>query len=184
MKQDKNTVIVHDLMFQKYIDKQEISRRVRELGLELNALYVGKTPVVLGVLNGAMIFMSDLIRTLDFSLECRFLRTSSYSGTMSLGVLKVENPEVLDLKGRDVIIVEDIVDSGFTMNGILQLLSAHEPASVRVVTFLHKPEASKVEVTVDFTCFSIPDRFVVGYGLDYNGLGRNFPDLYQLAESQ
>jgi hypoxanthine phosphoribosyltransferase len=172
-------VQIRDLRFRKMISAEEIGARVHALAEELNARFKGKEVVVVSVLNGAFMFTADLIRALDFDVECRFLRIQSYHGTKSTGVLKVENPEILQLTEKHVLVVEDIVDSGRTMQFICSSLEAHGAATVTVATFLHKPDAMEVPAPVDYAGFIIDKEFVVGYGLDYHGMGRQLPDLYQ-----
>lgn len=174
-----SAVQIGDLRFRKMITADEIAVRVRAMAKELNFRFAGKEVVVLSVLNGAFMFTADLIRALEFDVECRFLRIQSYHGTRSTGVLKVDNPEILQLKGRHVLVVEDIVDSGRTMQFICSSLSDHGAETVTVATFLHKPDALEVPAQVDYVGFVIGNEFVVGYGLDYHGRGRQLPDLYQ-----
>jgi hypoxanthine phosphoribosyltransferase len=172
-------VQIGDLLFRKMISAEAIADRVHAMAKELNTRFTGKEVVVLSVLNGAFMFTADLIRSLEFDVECRFLRIQSYHGTRSTGVIKVENPEILQLKGKHVLVVEDIVDSGKTMQFICSSLLDNGAASVTVASFLHKPDAMEVPAQVDYSGFIIGNEFVVGYGLDYHGLGRQLPDLYQ-----
>lgn len=174
---------IHDLQFEKFLDAKEIENRVQEMGQQLTERFRNKKIVSVGILNGAFIFMADLLRHCDLEIECRFLRVKSYEGTSSTGKLTVENPEQLEVHNRDVLIIEDIVDSGLTIYQLLKLLKEKQPASITIASFLHKPSAIVHSVEIDFVGFTIPDEFVVGYGLDYDGLGRNLPDLYKIIKS-
>jgi hypoxanthine phosphoribosyltransferase len=174
---------IHDLQFEKFKDAQEIENRVKEMGQLITERFKNKKIVSVGILNGAFVFMADLLRSCDLEIECRFLRVKSYEGTSSSGKLTIENPELLAVQNRDVLIIEDIVDSGLTMNQLVKLLKENQPASITIASFLHKPSATAHPVEIDFVGFIIPDDFVVGYGLDYDGLGRNLPDLYKIIKS-
>lgn len=171
--------------FRVYLDAATIRKRVKELGREIAKAYEGKTPILIGVLNGAFIFISDLMRHIDIECEVDFLKLSSY------GAEKVSSGEVTELKkidakieGRHVLVVEDIVDTGLSMEFMLTRLRAMNPASLATVTLLHKPEATRVDVDLDYVGFSIPNLFVLGYGLDYGQLGRNLAHLYVLDEEE
>lgn len=185
MKPNKpDTVIqLHQLRFHSYLSATDIQERVRQIGAELAEQLRGETPLYLVMLKGAFVFASDLIRATGLNGEVDFVRTSSYVGTVSSRRIKLLLPPDPELvRDRHVILIEDIVDSGYTMQHFLPELRKLRPASVTLVTLLHKPEATKVPVEIDYVGFSIPDKFVVGYGLDYNGLGRQLPAIYQLVE--
>jgi hypoxanthine phosphoribosyltransferase len=173
-------VKLHDLKFEPFIKHEQILARVQELGAELSARYTGGCPLFVSILNGSFVFTADLMRAYSGQAEVSFVRLSSYEGTTTKG--EVHQVMGLDkqITGRDVILVEDIVDTGSTLLYFLEELAKHNPASVVVVTLLIKPDALRFDIPVDYTGFSISDRFVVGYGLDYDGLGRNLPDIYQL----
>ncbi len=172
---------IQDKSFKPYIPESRILARINELGKTIDQDYEYKNPLLISVLNGAFIFAADLIRATTIQPEITFIRVASYEQLQLTG--KVQ--EVLGLKedisGREVILVEDIVDTGETLHHLLQMLETLGPKSVKIVTLLHKPEAQVKSRTPDYVGFEIPPKFVVGYGLDYNGLGRELRDLYQLA---
>ena len=176
---------LHQLRFHTYISAADIQARVNEIGQALKSELAGERPVFLCMLKGAFIFAADLIRAAQLDAEVDFVRTSSYQGTKSTREVKLLlAPDAELVKGRHIVLVEDIVDSGYTMQAFLPILKDLDPASVTLVTLLHKPEATKVPVEIDHVGFSIPDKLVVGYGLDYDGLGRQLPEIYQLVEAQ
>lgn len=173
---------MHDKQFVPYLSESEIAARVAELGAELSEAYKRKRPLLLGVLNGAFIFAADLFRRLDIEAEICFVKLASYEGTSSRGQVATTIGLTEDLKGRHVIVVEDIIDTGRTLSYFLPQLQEQGAASVMLVTLLSKPDARKVPLEADYTGFVIPDKFVVGYGLDYDGLGRNLPGIFALAD--
>ncbi len=175
-------VQLRDLLFVLLFSEAQVSARVRELGAALAQRYADKQPLFISVLSGAFVFAADLIRAFPASCEVSFVRLTSYSGTRSTGVVQTVMGIDASLEGRHVIVVEDIVDTGRTLHFFLQYLEEQRPASLCTVAFLRKPTATVFPVAVDFVGFDIPDRFVVGYGLDYNGLGRNLPGVYQRIE--
>lgn len=171
------------LTFIPYIESERIRERVAELGSEITSRFEGKNPLLICVLNGAAPFALDLFRSIDTDAEIAFIRLKSYEGMESSGKVK----EVLGLtdsiKGRDVIIVEDIIDTGRTMHKLMADLGEMEPASLSVATLLFKPEALKCpEVKPDYVGFEIPVKFIIGYGLDIDGLARNLRDIYVLKD--
>ena len=172
---------LHDLFFEPFISADRIRDRVREMGQELKQQYQGRNPVFLAILNGAFVFAADLVRACDFDCEVTFVKLSSYEGLQSSGQINELIGLEMDIRGRPVLIIEDIVDSGRTLASFIPRLQNLGPASIEIVSFLFKPEALESELDIYLTGFEIPNRFVVGYGLDYNGLGRNLPDIYQLA---
>ena len=165
------------------VTKEKIAARVREIGRQITRDYAGKEPVLVGILKGSFVFFADLAREIDLPLTVDFMAISSYgSATKTSGVVRVLKDLDNDIQNKDVIIVEDIVDSGVTLNYLRNMLGHRGPASIRIVTLLDKPEGRTVpDLTVDYSCFDIPDQFVVGYGLDYDQKYRNLPDIGVLA---
>ena len=176
-------VKVRDKFFRLYLQKEKIDKIVNGLAARIDQDYSGKTPLILGILNGAFIFASDLVRKLHIPCEISFVKYSSYHGLESSEEINRLIGLNEGIRGRDVIIVEDIVDTGFTMAQLLTDLKNHEPASLRIASFCFKTEAFRENFSIDYCGLEIPKLFVVGYGLDYDGAGRNFPDIYQLDES-
>ena len=175
---------LHGLPFRPFLTEEKIRDRVTQLGETLSDRLAGQHVTFVVMLKGAYIFAADLMRASGLAGEVCFVRTSSYSGTESEGEVKLLlAPEPELIRGRDVVLVEDIVDSGLTMQSFLPRLDQLGAKSVTLVTLLHKPEAQRVPVSIDLIGFSIPTKFVVGYGLDYDGLGRQLPAIYQLDES-
>jgi len=177
----KKTINVHDLTFEPFIESLEIARRVEEMGRQITGKYQGQRPLFLSVLNGAFVFAADLLRAIDLECELAFVRLASYEGTGSSGKIRTVLGLDIPIKGRPVIVVEDIVDSGRTLHHFMGYLQKMEPTSIALASLLFKPDALKFPVKIDYPGFEIPDKFVVGYGLDYDGLGRNLKDIYQLA---
>ncbi len=175
-----DTIKLKDKEFVVMIQAEEIQSRVKAIANEINLQYKGKQPLFLGVLNGAFLFMADLFKNINLLCEISFIRVASYSGTSSTGEVKNLIGLKEDIAGRHVIVVEDIVDTGDTMKYLLDELKKQNPASVKLATILFKPAALKQDVKPDYVGFEIPPAFVVGYGLDYDGLGRNFNDIYVL----
>ncbi len=173
---------IHDKQFKPFLSEQEIHARIAELADTLNKDYAGKRPLFIAILNGSFIFAADLFKSISIEAEICFIKLASYKGTSSSGQVITAIGLDVDLINRDVIILEDIVDTGKTLNEFLPKLHHQQPASLKIVALLHKPEAAVFPIKIDYTGFSIPNRFVVGYGLDYDGLGRNIREIYQLAE--
>ena len=177
-----DTVKIKDKSFRVSIPEAEIKERVKALAEQMSKDLEGKDPLFLGVLNGSFIFAADLMREMTIPCEISFVKLASYQGTTSTG--KVQ--EVLgineNLSGRTVVIVEDIVESGQTMKQMIESLGTRNPESVRICTLFFKPEKLKEELNLDYVAFSIPDDFIVGYGLDYDGLGRELKDVYTIVE--
>ena len=157
------------------ISAEEIQRKVAEMGKRISADYAGREPVFVGVLKGCFIFMSDLMRNVDINCTMDFMAVSSYSGTSTTGAVKINKDLSEDIEGRDVIIVEDILDSGITLSYLKGYLLNRKPASIKIATLMDKPARRRADVYADYSCFEVPDAFVVGYGLDYNEKYRNLP---------
>ncbi len=174
-------ITILDKTFAPFISRTRIENRISELSAQINDDYEGRCPLFVVVLNGAFLFASELIKNVPLSCEITFVRLSSYAQTESTG--KVREIIGLDEKiaGRDIIIIEDIVDTGLTMAQLLVQIKDLSPGSVAIATLLHKPDALKTPIQLKYVGFEIENRFVVGYGLDYDGLGRNLDTLYVLA---
>lgn len=171
---------VGDLKFIKYLDATVIEDKVQDIADSIREDFHEKHPMFLVVMNGAFIYAADLIRKLDFPCELNFVRIKSYHGTESTGKIDIYMPPNIDLKNRHLIIVEDIIDTGNTMAAFIPELMTYHPSSVSLTSILVKPEAHMHNIVTDYPGFMIPNKFVVGYGLDYDGMGRNLKDLYQL----
>jgi hypoxanthine phosphoribosyltransferase len=164
------------------IPAEDLTARVGDLGRQIRADYAGRTPMLVGVLKGAVVFLADLMRAIDAPCECDFIALSSYgASTRSSGIVELTKDLSVPIEGRDVLIVEDIVDTGRTLAYLLRNLETRQPATLRVCTLLDKAARREVPVTLDYVGFQIPDEFVVGYGLDFAGLYRNLPYLGVLA---
>lgn len=173
---------IKDLAFAKFLQEAEILRRVEEMAGRISEDYKGESPLILSVLNGSFIFASDLIRKLTIEPRISFVKHSSYNGGLSAGQLKTIIGLQESVFQQDILIVEDIVDSGQTIARVTEEISALGPNSVEVVSLLRKQKSSAPVKTPKYVGFEIPDRFVVGYGLDYQGLGRQLSDIYQVAD--
>lgn len=171
---------LHDKTFQPYITEQEIQEKVKALAAQLDQEYAGKKPLFIAILNGSFMFAADLFKYLNIEAEICFIKLASYKGTKSSGHVITAIGLDTDVTGRDVIILEDIIDTGKTMSEFLPQLQNQQPKSIKIAVLLHKPEATVYPVPVDYCCFTIPNRFVLGYGLDYDGYGRNIKEIYQL----
>ncbi len=177
-----NEVQLHDVSFVPFISAQQIEQVVVELALRIDADYKGLNPILLVVLNGAFVFAADLVRKMTIPLQLDFIRLSSYDGTASTGQMKEHFFWKSSLKDQHVIIVEDIVDTGHTLHHLLNKINAEHAASVEVACLLKKPEAYQYPTPLKYAGISIPNKFVVGYGLDYNGLGRDLDAIYGKKE--
>ena len=172
-------ISIHQRDFEVYLEAAKIQARVTELGQELNEKYKGKSPLFMGILNGAFIFTADLVRHFQGECEVHFVRVRSYAGMSSTGSVQIKLGPELPVQGRHVIVIEDIVDSGETLSVFLPMLAAQRPASLEVCSLLYKSAALKYPAAKPkYFGFEIPNNFVVGYGLDYDNLGRNLPDIY------
>lgn len=175
-------VQLHDLEFEPFISEDEITRSIEELSEKLNKEYKGKTPVFLGILNGAFLVASELIKRFKGDCEVAFVKLGSYEGTSTLGTVETLMGLNIPLKGRHVIVVEDIVDTGNTLEAIYKILKDAEVADFKTATLFFKPEAYKKKYSIEYIGMEIPNDFIVGYGLDYNGLGRNLTQVYKLKK--
>lgn len=171
---------IKDKEFIAYISEEMLTQRVRDMGIKISLDFQGQFPLLVGVLNGSFMFLADLAKSISIPIEISFIKISSYQGTTSTGKVKDMSGLDVDLKGRPVIIVEDIVDTGLSMSFLCEKIKKLEPKSISVATLLTKPDALQHPVKVDYVGFEIPNKFVVGYGLDYDGYGRNLPAIYQL----
>lgn len=173
---------IKDKIFKPYISHDKIAKRVAELGEQISRDYKNRSPFFLGILNGAFIFAADLMKSVTIECEISFVKLASYSGTSSTGNLIELIGLEQDLRGKPVIIVEDIVDSGNTLNRFLPVLQSHQPTDIKICSLLFKPYALRHPLTIDYCGFEIPNDFIVGYGLDYDGFGRNLRDIYQIVD--
>jgi hypoxanthine phosphoribosyltransferase len=176
------SVTLADKEFVPYLSEEKVNQKVQEMAKQISKDYAGKNPVILGVLNGAFMFLADLSKNLEMESQITFIRLASYSGTETTGkVVELYGLE-FDIENRHVIVVEDIIDTGLTMQALKKLLESKKPASVKLAVFLLKPEALRCEMNVDYLGFEIPNDFVIGYGMDYDGYGRNLASIFQLKE--
>lgn len=175
------TVQLHDKTFEIYLSEQEIQEKIKSIAGQLNNDYKGKRPLFIAILNGSFMFAADLFKYLTIDAEICFIKLASYRGMKSSGHVITAIGLDVDLFDRDVVILEDIVDTGKTLNEFLPKLDHQQPKSLKIAALLHKPEATKYAMKIDYLGFNIPNKFVVGYGLDYDGLGRNYKEIYQLA---
>lgn len=157
------------------LSEEEIQREVAKIGAQISRDFAGKEPIFVGVLKGCFIFMADLMRYVTINCSMDFMAVSSYSGTTSTGAVKINKDLSEDIEGRHLILVEDILDSGVTLNYLKNYLMVRRPASITIATLMDKPARRKADIYADYSCFEIPDAFVVGYGLDYNEKYRNLP---------
>lgn len=164
-----------DYTIKTLLTREEVEKRIKELAKEIEKDYQGKELLVVGLLKGSVIFMSDLIKEIELPLVIDFMSVSSYSGTTSTGVINISKDTDFDVKGRNVLIVEDIIDTGLTLSHVRKLFEERGTKSLKICTLLDKPSRRTVEIKGDYTGFEIPDEFVVGYGLDYDQHHRNLP---------
>jgi|SRR4051812_20158605 len=173
---------VHDKTFEPYLAATQIESAIQRLADQINTDFNGKKPLFIAILNGSFMFASDLFKRLTIDAEICFIKLASYKGTKSSGHVITAIGLDIDLIHRHVIIIEDIVDTGKTLDQFLPQLHYQQPASLTICALLHKPEATVFPIKIDYLGFTIPNKFVVGYGLDYDGLGRNIPEIYKLSE--
>ena len=177
-----NTIQVKDKRFALYISEETIKARVKEVAEQIDADLKDKHPLFLVILNGSFMFAADLLRNINFPCEITFVRMASYEGTCTTGEVKQLIGLREDVEGRTVVIVEDIIESGYTMKEMLHILGEKKPKEVYITSLFVKPGCLKVDLKIDYRCFDIEDDFIVGYGLDYNHEGRNLPHIYQVIE--
>ncbi len=178
----RQLITLHDKVFELFILEDEILDRIGTIGASLSAEYADKNPLFIAVLNGSFMVASDLMKSMSIPCEISFVKVSSYHGTASTGRVDELIGLNTDIKDRHIILLEDIVDTGVTVDKVLKLLSVAEPASVKTCTLLFKPDAFKGKKSPDYIGFKVPELFVVGYGLDYDEMGRNLRDIYKLKE--
>ena len=172
---------VHDKSFDIYLTEAVIQQRVKELADKINSDFAGKKPLFIAILNGSFMFAADLFKQLSIEAELSFIKLASYKGMKSSGKVVTSIGMEEDIFGKDIIIVEDIVDTGKTLHNFLPQLMHQQPKSLKIAALLHKSEATAFPLHLDYVGFDIPNKFVVGYGLDYDGLGRNLKEIYQLV---
>jgi len=177
-------ITLFDKTFEPYLPESLIQEKIKELAVVINTEYKGKKPLFIAILNGSFMFASDLFKSIELEAEICFIKLASYKGSKSTGNVVTSIGLDADINHRHVIILEDIIDTGKTLHEFLPQLQNQQPSSLRVAVLLHKPDATLYPVKIDYCCFSIPNRFVLGYGLDYDGYGRNLKEIYQLKNSE
>ena len=179
---DMEIITVKDKSFKPYISEEDLLASVKKVASKINIDYKGSVPLFLGVLNGSFMFFSDLLKSIDLECTVSFVKLASYEGTNTTGQVNELIGLSESIEGRDIIIVEDIVDTGNTLVKLYDILSAKNPKSIKIATLLYKPEAYKKSHPINYVGLEIPNAFVLGYGLDYDGLGRNLSSIYVLNE--
>ena len=174
------SIKVLDKEFIPYLSEAEIQEKIKLLAAQLNKDYAGKKPIFLSILNGSFLFTADLFKQITIEAEVCFIKLASYKGMTSSGNVITAIGLEANVTDRHIIIMEDIIDTGKTLHHYLPQLASSSPASIKIAVLLNKKEARQYPVDIHYTCFDIPNKFVVGYGLDYDGLGRNSKDIYQL----
>jgi len=173
---------IKDKTFVPYLSEEQIQAAIRQMASQINKDYAGRRPVIVAVLNGAFMFTADLVKQLEIEVEISFVKVKSYEGTQRSGKVKQLLGLASSLEGKEIILVEDIVDTGHTIEHLLGMLEEKKVASVSIATLLYKPKAIQIAIDLQYVGIEIPNLFVVGYGLDYDGFGRQYRDIYQLAE--
>ncbi len=181
METHKKQVKLHDKTFELYIKKEKIDAVIKKLGTQINEELKDDNPLFIVVLNGAFIFAADLLREFNYDCDITFVKLSSYVGTKTTHAVRELIGLDTNVKDRTVVLVEDIIDTGVTMEHIINMMKKMEAKKVKVATMLFKPNALKVDISIDYKGLEIPNDFIVGCGLDYDGKGRNLPDLYQIV---
>lgn len=177
-----NTVKLHDKTFKPFLSEKEIQTAIQKLAVEIQKDYQDLNPIFIGILNGSFLFTADLVREFTGDCEVTFLRMASYEGTNSTGKVQTVMGIKESLKDRHVVIIEDIVDTGNTVEKLFEVLTKEQPASLKIATLLYKPNAYKKDIPIDYVAKIVGNEFLVGYGLDYDGLGRNLKDIYIINE--
>ena len=177
-----SVIQVNGKEFEPYISSGEIHDRIVDLASQINTEYAGKRPIFIAILNGSFMFASDLFKEISIDAEICFIKLASYKGTRSTGNVITSIGLDEPLKDRHVLIIEDIVDTGNTLHKFLPQLYNQQPASLKIAALLHKPEALKYPIVIDYLGFSVPNKFLLGFGLDFDGLGRNLAEIYKLIE--
>ena len=177
-----STITVHDKQFVPFIAEETLLHKIKELGAKLNKDYKGKKPLFIAILNGSFMFAAELFKEVNIDAEICFIKLASYKGTQSTGQVITAIGLDMDITGRHVVILEDIVDTGKTLHAFLPQLHNQQPASLKIAVLLHKPEAQLFPLPIDYVCITIANKFVLGFGLDYDGLGRNIREIYQIRE--
>ena len=176
------TIQVKDREFEVFLKEEDIQKEIKRVAAEINRDYVGKEPLFLCILNGSFMFAADLLKDVNIPCNVSFVKVSSYQGTDTTGKVKELMGLQEDVEGRHIIIVEDIVDTGYTMRDVLDSLVQKKAASVQVCALLCKPDKLKVDINLKYLAMNIPNGFIVGYGLDYDGFGRNSRDIYKIVK--
>ena len=174
-------IYVNNSLFELFLASDLIQTRITELAKDLSTSLKGKNPVFLGILNGSFMFASDLFKQISIDAQITFLKLASYQGTKTTGAVKQLIGLNQSITGQNIVILEDIVDTGVTLEHIINQLSGYMPASVKIVTLLLKPESYRKNIKIDYVGFEIPNEFIVGYGLDFDGFGRNSEDIYKIV---
>lgn len=174
-------IAVNGKQFEPYLTVSQIDEQIKRLGVQINKDYEGKRPLFIAILNGSFMFASDLFKQLTIDAEICFIKLASYKGTRSTGHVVTSIGLDESLKDRHVVIIEDIVDTGKTLSEFLPQLKDHHPASLKIAALLHKPDAQVHQLDIHYIGFSVPNKFLLGFGLDYDGLGRNLKEIYKLV---
>jgi hypoxanthine phosphoribosyltransferase len=177
-----SVIQVNDKKFIPYLNVLQIDEQIKRLGAEINKDYEGKRPLFIAILNGSFMFASDLFKELTIDVEICFIKLASYKGTKSTGQVITSIGLDATLTGRHVVVLEDIVDTGKTLSEFLPQLTNQQPASLKIAALLHKPDALVHPLKIDYLGFNVPDKFLLGFGLDYDGYGRNLKEIYRLVE--
>ena len=177
-----DTIIVKDKSFKPFISEEKLQKSIQQVAEKINEDYQGKSPIFLGVLNGSFMFFGDLLKSVDVECTVSFVKLASYEGTSTTGTVNELIGLNEDVEGKDIILIEDIVDTGNTLVKLYEILSQKNPSSIKIATLLYKPEAYNKEYTIDYVGLEIPNAFVLGYGLDYDGLGRTLSSIYVLND--